>query len=398
MTNPCLVVWPVGNFSVELLERDMKRIRSNNTHAALVGNDGPVGVSRHRRWLRHVALLSAAALASTFGFLGAGPAVVQAADGFVPIATVPLGLASSFGALTPNAAFTSTGGTTFRGDTGSTTYAFVGDGHRGTSFLGTSYDGAFADLNAAYSDAASRAPGTLLAANISGLTFGPGVHTSVGAVATTAATSFTIDGQGHADAVFIFQVKAALGFGANTTIHLINGAQAKNVFWQVVGAGDIGAGCAFVGTLMANGAISSGEATVVNGRLLTKTGAIAMANNDVYSAPPSVSIDGGAAASTTVSNPAILGVTSVVAPASVTVAIDGVTQAHQPVPAAGGAWSLTLDGLLRNGDRTVVATVIDGAGNIGTSTQILTVGATPPTLSIDGGAVVATADQTPTVS
>jgi hypothetical protein len=376
----------------------MTRIRLNNTHVALVGDDGPVAVSRHRHWLKRVALLSAAELAGTFGFVGAGPAVVQAADGFDPIATVPLGLASSFGALTPNAAFTSTGGTTFRGDTGSTTYAFFGDGHLGTSFLGISYDAAFADFNAAYSDAASRAAGTLLAPNISGLTFGPGVHTSDAAVATTAATSFTIDGQGHADAVFIFQVKAALGFGANTTIHLVNGAQAKNVFWQVAGAGDIGAGSAFVGTLMANGAINSGEATVVNGRLLTKTGAIAMANNDVYSAPPTVSIDGGAAASTAVSNPAILGVTSVVAPALVTVTIDGVTQAQQPVPAAGGAWSLTLDGLLRNGDRTVVATVTDGAGNIGTFTQILTVTTPPPTLSIDGGSVVTTSDQTPTIS
>ena len=394
-----LLCGPQGNLQHGVLERDMTSVRLNNTHAALVGNGGPVAVSRHRQWLQRVALLSAAALAATFGFVGAGPAVVQASGPFTPIATVELGLASSFGALTPNAAFTSTGGTTFRGDTGSTSYAFVGDGHLGRSFLGTSYDGAVADLTVAYADAAGRTGGTALPASLAGLTFGPGVHTSAGAVSTTAGTSFTIDGQGHPDAVFIFQVNATLTLDANTKMILINGAQAKNVFWQVAGSVGIAKGCGFVGTLMANGAISSGEATVVNGRLLTKTGAIAMANNDVYSAGrPSVSIDGGAAASTTVSNPAILGVTSVVAPASVTVTIDGVTQAHQPVPAAGGAWSLTLDGLLRNGDRTVVATVTDGAGNIGTSTQTLTVGATPPTLTIDGGAVVATADQTPTVS
>ena len=78
-------------------------------------------VLRHRRWLRRVGLLAAAALASTFGLVGVGPAAVQAAEGFAPIDAVPLGAASSFGALTPNAAFTSTGGTTFRGDTGSTT-------------------------------------------------------------------------------------------------------------------------------------------------------------------------------------------------------------------------------------------------------------------------------------
>jgi len=76
--------------------------------------------------------------------------------------------------------------------------------------------------------------------------------------------------------VFIFQINAALAFGAQTTVSLVNGAQAKNVFWQVNGAGGIGAGNEFVGTLMANGAISSGEGSVVNGRLLTLTGAIAV--------------------------------------------------------------------------------------------------------------------------
>ncbi|MFT5433125.1 MAG: hypothetical protein ACI9OJ_003830, partial [Myxococcota bacterium] len=377
----------------------MTKFRLNNTHSAKSGGDGRVAATRHQRWLRRAAMLTAAALASTFGLVGAGPAAVQAADAFTPIDTVDLGQATSFGALTPNAAFTSTGGTTFRGDTGSTTYAFVGDGHLGTSFIAPAFTEAFNDFASAYSDAASRPAGSpLMAANISGLTFGPGVHTSAGAVSTTAATSFTIDAEGHADAVFIFQVKAALGFGANTKINLINGAQAKNIFWQVVGAGNIGAGNKFAGTLMANGAISSGEATVVNGRLLTKTGAIAMANNNLYSAPPAVSIDGGETVTSTVSDPAILGVTSVVAPSMVTVTIDGVAQAHQPVPAASGAWSLTLDGLLPNGDRTVVATVTDGAGNIGTFTQILTVAAAEPELSIIGGPVAATSDQTPTIS
>ncbi|MGK0273762.1 MAG: hypothetical protein ACI9N0_000130, partial [Ilumatobacter sp.] len=119
-------------------------------------------------------MLTAAALASTFGLVGAGPAAVQAADAFTPIDTVDLGQATSFGALTPNAAFTSTGGTTFRGDTGSTTYAFVGDGHLGTSFIAPAFTEAFNDFASAYSDAASRPAGSpLMAANISGLTFGP---------------------------------------------------------------------------------------------------------------------------------------------------------------------------------------------------------------------------------
>ena len=251
-------------------------------------SNSSLAVGRPRRWSPRVAVLCAAALASTFGLVGAGPAAVQAAD---PVETVQLGLASSFGAMTPNAAFTSTGGTTFRGDTGSTTYAFAAAGqHQGDSFIAPAFAAAYADLEAAYSDAEGRPAGTTMAGNISGLTFGPGVHTSVGAVGTTASTEFTIDGQGNSDAVFIFQVKAAMALGANTKMNLINGAQAQNVFWQVNGAGGIGAGNTFVGTLMANGAVSSGEASVINGRLLTKTGAVAMANNNLFAGAPSVSI------------------------------------------------------------------------------------------------------------
>ena len=321
---------------------------------------------------------------------------------FVQVAAVPLGLTEAFGAMTPNAAFTSTGPTTFRGDTGSTTYAFVGGGHDGESFIAPAYAAAYADLEKAYSNAEGRPAGTTMKGNISGETFGPGVHTSVGAVSTTAGTAgvptdITIDAQGHPDAVFIFQVKAALALGANTRMLLVKGAQAKNVFWQVNGAGGIGAGSTFVGTLIANGAISSGEASVVNGRLLTKTGAVAMANNNLFSGAPSVEINGGTAIYSTVSAPTISGVTSA---ASVTVTIDGVEQADQPVPDGGGAWALTVTGdfSLSDGEHTIVASVTDGGGNAGSFTQIMTVDTVHPVVTIDPGATDSTNDVTPTIT
>jgi membrane protein implicated in regulation of membrane protease activity len=316
---------------------------------------------------------------------------------FVEVAPVPLGLTETFGAMTPDAAFTSTGLTTFRGDTGSTTYSFVGDAHDGESFIAPAYAAAYADLEAAYSNAAGRPVGTTMKGNISGEMFGPGVHTSVGAVSTTAELGFKIDAQGHSDAVFIFQVNAALALGANTDMVLVNGAQAKNVFWQVNGDGGIGAGNTFVGTLIANGAITSGEGAVINGRLLTKTGAIAMANNNLFSGSPSVSITGGTAIYSTVSAPSISGVTSVVAPALVTVTIDGVKQASQPVP-DGGAWDLILDGPLGDGEYTIVASVIDGGGNVGSFTQILTVDTVDPIVTIAPGATDWTNNVTPTIT
>jgi hypothetical protein len=173
-------------------------------------------------------------VAGAFGLVGAGPSPVEAAASFVALDPVPLELISTFGAPTQDAEFSRTRATTFRGDTGSTTYAFLGG------------------------------------------------DTSLGAISATAATTFTVDGDGHVDAVFVFQVKAGLALGANTRMNLVSGAQAKNVFWRVNGADDLGAGINFVGTLMANGAISSSETNTVDGRLMTKIGAIGLADIDVH--------------------------------------------------------------------------------------------------------------------
>jgi hypothetical protein len=292
---------------------------------------------------------------------------------------VTLGLAAAFGALTPNAAFASTGVTTFLGDIGSATFAFAPAGtHIGTSYLAPAIIGAASDLFDAYADAEGRPAGTPLPGNISGLTVGPGVHSNAAAVGSTAGTKFTIDGEGNPNAVFIFQVGGALALGANFHMELINGAQAKNVFWQVHGAGGIGADSTFVGTLMANGAISSGANSIVNGRLLTKTGAIAVGDNDLDSGALTMSINGGVAAFTTVADPVISGFTSVVSSNTVTVTIDGGTssaQEAQVVPSSGGTWTLTPENSLSDGDHTIVATVTDGSTS--TFTQILTVDTQP---------------------
>ena len=355
------------------------------------------GVSDRRRRARHVGIGAIAAIASAMAMVGAGPVGVRAADPFVPIATVALGSTATFGALTP-AAFSSTGATIFRGDIGAATFAFAPAGtHIGSVYLGTDADPARADLAIAYADAVGRPAGTALAGAMDGITVGPGVYTSVGAAGLAAAGTFTLDGEGHDDAVFLFQVNGALSMGAGAKLILINGAQAKNVFWQAVGGGAFGANITFAGTLLSNAAVSSGAGSTINGRLLTKAGAIAVDGNDVYSSPPSVSITGGPAASTTATNPLISGSTSVRSPSTVTVTIDGDIDPTHPVPNASGNWSVTPSVLLANGDHDIVASVVDGAGNIGTFTQVLTVDTIPPAVTIDGGPTAATNSLSPTI-
>ena len=353
--------------------------------------------SGHAPRIRRIAAFSVAAMASAFVLIAVDPNPARAVD---PIATVPLGLVETFGILTPAAVGNAAPEpvTVIRGDVGGggAITGFPPGIITGSTYTGPNITPMMADLQAAYDNAAGRPAGAPLPAVLSG-TFGPGVHSAAAATGTAALGAFSIDGEGNPDSVFIFQVNGALALGANTTMTLINGAQAKNVFWQVVGAGGIGASSVFVGTLMAGTAVSAGAGTTVNGRLTSLTGAITMSSTQLYSAPPSVSIDGGPTAYTTTPTPLITGVTSARSPYTVTVSIDGVDQTPAVTPSGAGIWSYQAP-LLANGDHTIVASSVDGAGNVGSYSQILTVDTTPPVVTIDGGDTAVTNDLTPTIS
>ena len=118
-------------------------------------------------------------------------------------------------------------------------------------------------IKAAYDDAAGRTPTRTFTGDQNAQTFGPGVNHTVAAFALTG--TMTLDGQGDPDAVFIFQVDAALNTAAASVVALTNGAQAKNVFWQVVGAVGMGASCTFVGTVMSAAAVTVGAGSALSG-------------------------------------------------------------------------------------------------------------------------------------
>ena len=193
---------------------------------------------------------------------------------------------------------------------------------------------AHADLVAAYADAVSRPSNFALAGDLIGLTLHPGVHANVGAVANTG--TVTLDGDGDANSVFIFQVNGALAMAAGSKVILTNGTQATNVFWQVEGAGAIGAVATFAGTLMTSAAIGVGAESSFNGRALAKTGAITTNSNQFYSNPPVVTISGGPTVSVADDTPTISGSTTVDVPASVTVTVG--IQTLLATVQAGGAW------------------------------------------------------------
>ncbi len=262
----------------------------------------------------------------------------------------------------------------------------------GTTRIGTPADSAHAAVVSAYSEIDDRTGGAPLAGALVGVTVGPGLHTISGAASNTG--TLTLDGGGDPDAVFVFQVDGALAFAAGSRVLLTNGARASRVFWQVNGAGAVGALAEFTGTLIASAAVGIGNGTLVNGRAFARDGALTLDNNQIYSAPPVLTIDGGLAAQTTDTTPTISGTTDVEAPGMVHVTI---ADQNFDVAPTGGTWSVT-SGLLANGTYPVTASAEDGAGNPGSAIQQLTVDTVPPEITLEGGESVTTNNPTPTIA
>ncbi|MCF8239043.1 MAG: DUF3494 domain-containing protein, partial [Saprospiraceae bacterium] len=101
--------------------------------------------------------------------------------------------------------------------------------------------------------------------------------------------NLVLDGEGDPNARFIFQIDGALSTATLASVTYINSASACNVYWQINGAFDLGEGSSFVGTIVANGAITLLEASSLQGRALTRAGAVDLHNNSITLPDPPVS-------------------------------------------------------------------------------------------------------------
>jgi hypothetical protein len=148
------------------------------------------------------------------------------------------------------------------------------------------------DLTTAYNDAASRPSNGSAGTDLAGQVFLPGVRTASSSLLLSSG-SVTLDAEGNPDAVFIFQIGSTLITGSNTSVSLINGAQACNVFWQVASSATLGTGTSFVGTVMALASISAKTAATIHGRLFARTGAVTLDTNTITTSNCASSVTGG---------------------------------------------------------------------------------------------------------
>lgn len=202
-------------------------------------------------------------------------------------AAVPLGTAASFEALA-GSTVTNTGPTIITGgDLGLSPGSAVTGFPPGTltppavmHITDPTAAQAELDLTAAYLYAAALPPGAVLPGNLSGLTFTPGLYTNSSTVMLTAG-NVTLDAQGNANAVFIFQIGSTLTTIGSTQVILAGGAQAKNVFWQVASSATLGTNSIFQGTILSLDSITLDTGATLIGRALARNGAVTMDSNTV---------------------------------------------------------------------------------------------------------------------
>ena len=199
-----------------------------------------------------------------------------------------LGTAQSYGILAATTVTCVTGGT-INADVGvspgTTTTGFppctiTGATHLGDATAAT----AQGDLTTAYNALAGLACGTTVTpADLGGRTLAPGVYCTATSLAVTG--TVTLDGQGDANALFVFQMGSTLTTGTTANIALINGAQAKNVWWQVGSSATLGTGTTFRGNVLALTSITLVDNATMLGRALARTGAVSLGTNNTITLP-----------------------------------------------------------------------------------------------------------------
>ena len=144
------------------------------------------------------------------------------------------------------------------------------------------------DLTAAYlfaEGASTPAPATV-SGDQGGLTLAPGIYKSTSTLLIQSG-NLTLDAQGDANAVWIFQVASAFTTvgGAGGSVILIGGAQAKNIYWQTGSSATIGDNTSFKGNVLALTSITMNSGAIATGRMLARNGSVVMTNTNIINKP-----------------------------------------------------------------------------------------------------------------
>ena len=207
---------------------------------------------------------------------------------------VNLNTAGSFGILA-GSGITNVGTSVVNGDIGSFSTVSItgfppglvtlpGSNHAGDGVT----QGAKTDLTNAYNAAAGQTAVTA-ATELGGTTKTPGVYDSLSGTFQITGV-LTLDAEGDPNAVFIFKTATTLITAGASSVNLINGAKASNVFWQVGSSATLGGASDFKGTILALTDISLGDGADIYGRALARNGAVTLSGVSIITVPATLHI------------------------------------------------------------------------------------------------------------
>ena len=166
----------------------------------------------------------------------------------------------------------------------------------GTSTSFNTASNGLADANILYNNTSPASkPGGMDpgAGELGGLTLAPGIYKSASGTFKISNGDLTLDAQGDADAVWIFQTASSLTVGiagptGARSVILRNGAQAKNIYWHVGSAATINGagGGVMVGTIISSAGVTfstpgNATQTVLNGRALSLNASVTLVNTTI---------------------------------------------------------------------------------------------------------------------
>ena len=141
-------------------------------------------------------------------------------------------------------------------------------------------------MTTAYNDAAGRSVGAVtVAGNLGGQTLTPGRYKSTSSLEISSG-DLTLDAQGDANAVFIFQMASTLTTTSGRQVILSRGVQAANVFWQVGSSAVLGTTSVFKGNILALTSITLATGATLDGRALARNGAVTLDTNTITTPAP----------------------------------------------------------------------------------------------------------------
>jgi type VI secretion system secreted protein VgrG len=191
-----------------------------------------------------------------------------------------LGTASTYGVLA-NSAITSATSSGVTGTAGGDTGVGGATAHTGNLvFSGASILGgsSITALTSASNALADNRGGTVTGVELGSRVITPGAYNNP---SMDISGSLTLDALGDENAVFIFRTDSTLVTGASSSVLLVNGAQACNVYWQVGSSATLGTSSTIVGHVIALASITTGASTQVNGQLIATTAAVTLGGTTI---------------------------------------------------------------------------------------------------------------------